>query len=130
ARPEIASIIPPTFKFMWSVKPMEGSKVFELYAIKSTSPDGKPDLGGEAISDARSDYDQKGKPEVTMYMTGEGAAKWKKITAEASSDPNNKKAIAIVLDNMVYSAPTVQNEIPNGISSISGSFTVNDTQDL
>ncbi len=130
AKSEIASLIPPTFKFMWSVKPMEGTKVFELYAIKVTSADGKPDLGGDAISDARADYDQKGQPEVTMYMTGEGAAKWKKVTAEASSDPNNKKAIAIVLDNMVYSAPTVQNEIPNGISSITGSFTVNDTQDL
>jgi len=130
AKPEIASIIPPTFKFMWSVKPMENTKVFELYAIKVTSADGKPDLGGDAISDARHDFDQKGKPEVTMYMTGEGAAKWKKITAEASADPNNKKAIAIVLDNTVYSAPTVQNEIPNGISSITGSFTVNDTQDL
>jgi SecD/SecF fusion protein len=134
-RPEIASIIPQTYKFMWSVKPADlgvanTSKVFELYAIKVTSLDGKPDLGGEAISDARHDYDQKGKPEVTMYMTGDGAAKWKKITAEASSDPNDKKAIAIVLDNTVYSAPTVQNEIPNGISSITGNFTVNDTQDL
>ena len=129
-RAEIAPIIPSTFKFMWSVKPMEGSKVFELYAIKDVDANGAPDLGGEAISDARHDYDQKGKPEVTMYMTGEGAAKWKKITAEASADANNKKAIAIVLDNNVYSAPTVQNEIPNGISSITGSFTVNDTQDL
>jgi SecD/SecF fusion protein len=129
-RPEVAGIVPSSFKFMWSVKPIEGSKVFELYAIKVTNADGKPDLGGEAISDARHDYDQKGKPEVTMYMTGDGAAKWKKITADASADPNNKKAIAIVLDNNVYSAPTVQNEIPNGISSITGSFTVNDTQDL
>ncbi len=129
-RAEIAPIIPSTFKFMWSVKPMEGSKVFELYAIKDVDANGAPDLGGEAISDARHDYDQKGKPEVTMYMTGEGAAKWKKITAEASADANNKKAITIVLDNNVYSAPTVQNEIPNGISSITGSFTVNDTQDL
>ena len=129
-RPEIASIIPQTFKFMWGVKPMEGSKVFELYAIKVTSMDGAPDLGGEAISDARHDFDDKGRPEVTMYMTSDGAAKWKKITADAASDPQNKKAIAIVLDNAVYSAPTVQNEIPNGISSITGSFTVNDTQDL
>lgn len=129
-RPEIASIIPQSFKFMWSVRPMDGTKVFELYAIKSLNPDGKPDLGGEAISDARHDYDQKGKPEVTMYMTGDGAQKWKKITAEASADANNKKSIAIVLDNAVYSAPTVQNEIPNGISSITGNFTVNETQDL
>ncbi|MGN7204848.1 protein translocase subunit SecDF [Pedobacter sp. SAFR-022] len=129
-RAEIAPVIPSTFKFMWSVKPMEGSKVFELYAIKDVDANDAPDLGGEAISDARADYDQKGRPEVTMYMTGDGAAKWKKITAEASADPNNKKSIAIVLDNNVYSAPTVQNEIPNGISSITGSFTVNDTQDL
>jgi SecD/SecF fusion protein len=134
-RPEIASIIPQSYKFMWSVKPADlgtanTNKIFELYAIKVTSFDGKPDLGGEAISDARHDYDQKGRPEVTMYMTGDGASKWKKITAEASADPNNKKAIAIVLDNTVYSAPTVQNEIPNGISSITGNFTVNDTQDL
>lgn len=129
-RPEVAAIVPQSFKFMWSVRPMDGTKVFELYAIKSLSPDGKPDLGGEAISDARHDFDQKGKPEVTMYMTGEGAQKWKKITAEASADVNNKKSIAIVLDNAVYSAPTVQNEIPNGISSITGNFTVNETQDL
>ncbi|QNK61796.1 protein translocase subunit SecDF [Pedobacter sp. PAMC26386] len=131
-RPEVAAIIPQSFKFMWGVRPTElgAAKVFELYAIKSVSPDGKPDLGGEAISDARHDYDQKGKPEVTMYMTGEGAQKWKKITAEASADANNKKSIAIVLDNAVYSAPTVQNEIPNGISSITGNFTVNETQDL
>ena len=128
--PQIAAIIPQSFKFMWSVRPMDGSKVFELYAIKSVNPDGKPDLGGEAISDARADYDQKGNPDVTMMMTGDGAQKWKKITAEASADQNNKKAIAIVLDNAVYSAPTVQNEIPNGTSSISGNFTVNETQDL
>jgi SecD/SecF fusion protein len=127
---EIAAIIPQSMKFMWSVRPMDGTKVFELYAIKSVNPDGKPDLGGEAISDARHDYDQKGKPEVTMYMTGEGAQKWKKITAEASANKDNLKSIAIVLDNAVYSAPTVQNEIPNGISSITGNFTVNETQDL
>ncbi|MET4543114.1 SecD/SecF fusion protein [Pedobacter africanus] len=134
-RPEIAAIIPQTYKFMWSVKPADlgvanTSKIFELYAIKVSSLDGKPDLGGEAISDARADFSQDGKPEVTMYMTGDGAAKWKKITAEASADVNDKKSIAIVLDNTVYSAPTVQNEIPNGISQITGNFTQNDTQDL
>lgn len=129
-RPEVATTIPQNMKFMWSVKPMEGTKVFELYAIKVSTSDGKPDLSGDAISDARDDFDQKGRPEVTMYMNSDGAAKWKKITAEASADVNNKKAIAIVLDNTVYSAPTVQNEIPNGVSSISGNFTQEDTKDL
>ncbi|RZK67315.1 MAG: protein translocase subunit SecD, partial [Pedobacter sp.] len=137
-RPEIASIIPQSMKFMWSVKPTDmgvttgpGSsvKIYDLYAIKVTSTDGKPDLGGEAISDARADFQDGNKPEVTMRMTGEGAAKWKKITAEASSG-QEKQAIAIVLDNTVYSAPTVQDEISGGNSSITGNFTVEDTQDL
>lgn len=130
ARADISPLIPSNLKFMWSLKPMQDSKVFELYAIKVTSLDGKPDLGGEAIANARNSFDQNNRPEVTMYMTSEGAIKWKKITADASADPNNKKAIAIVLDNTVYSAPTVQNEIPNGVSSISGSFTPEDTKDL
>ncbi|GGI24809.1 protein translocase subunit SecDF [Pedobacter mendelii] len=131
--PEVAASIPSTMKFMWSAKPMEGSKVFELYAIKVTSADGKPDLGGDAISDSRNDFDQKGKPEVTMYMTSEGAAKWKKITAQAAgnvNDENDNKSIAVVLDNSVYTAPRVGGEIPNGVSSISGNFTQEDTKDL
>lgn len=130
AKSEIKPLIPASLRFMWGLKPMNGTKVYELYAIKQTSLDGKPDLGGDAVANARDGHDQNNKPEVTMYMTSEGAAKWKRITAEASADPNNKKAIAIVLDNTVYSAPTVQNEIPNGVSSISGSFTVEDTKDL
>lgn len=130
AKTDIKSLIPGNLKFMWSLKPMDKTKVFELYAIKVTSLDGKPDLGGEAIANARNDFDQTNRPEVTMYMTSDGAIKWKKITADAAADPNNKKAIAIVLDNTVYSAPTVQNEIPNGVSSISGSFTPEDTKDL
>ncbi|RZK44167.1 MAG: protein translocase subunit SecDF [Pedobacter sp.] len=130
AQSEVRSLIPGNLKFMWSLKPMTGTKAFELYAIKVTSLDGRPDLGGESVSNALQSYDQRNNPEVTMYMTSDGAAKWKKITAEASADPNNKKAIAIVLDNTVYSAPTVQNEIPNGVSSISGSFTIEDTKDL
>ncbi len=130
AKTEVKPIIPSNMKFMWSAKPRTGTKLFELYAIKVTSLDGKPDLGGDAIANARADFDQQNRPEVTMFMTSEGATKWKKITADAAADPNNKKAIAIVLDNTVYSAPTVQNEIPNGVSSISGSFTQEDTKDL
>ena len=130
ARPEIKSLVPTTLKFMWGLKPRTGTKAFELYAIKVTSLDGRPDLSGDAVANARDGYDQNNNPDVTMFMTSEGASKWKKLTAEASADPNNKKAIAIVLDNTVYSAPTVQNEIPNGVSSITGSFTKEDTKDL
>ena len=130
AKSEIKSLIPTTMKFMWGLKPRTGTKAFELYAIKVTSLDGRPDLSGDAVANARDGYDQNNNPDVTMFMTSEGAAKWKKMTAEAAADPNNKKAIAIVLDNTVYSAPTVQNEIPNGVSSITGSFTKEDTKDL
>lgn len=130
AKSEIKSLVPSTLKFMWGLKPRTGTKAFELYAIKVTALDGRPDLSGDAVANARDGFDQNNNPDVTMFMTSDGAAKWKKLTAEASADPNNKKSIAIVLDNTVYSAPTVQNEIPNGVSSITGSFTKEDTKDL
>ncbi|MFM6954398.1 MAG: protein translocase subunit SecDF [Sphingobacteriaceae bacterium] len=129
--PAVKSIIPASIKLFWGVKPVsEESKVFELYAIKVSKVDGSPALGGDVISDARDDFDQRGNPEVVMVMNTEGAREWKSITALASADPNNKKSVAIVLDNNVYSAPTVQGEIPNGVSSISGNFKVEDTKDL
>jgi SecD/SecF fusion protein len=129
--PAIRAVIPQNVKLYWGVKPIsEESKVFELYALKTSSIAGGPALEGDVISDARSDYDQKGNPEVVMVMNADGARAWRSITAAASSDPKNKRSVAIVLDNLVYSAPTVQGEIPNGISSISGSFKVEDTQDL
>jgi SecD/SecF fusion protein len=130
ARAEVKPLIPTTLKFMWGVKPANKTKTFELYAIKVASLDGRPDLSGDAVANARDGYDQNNNPDVTMFMTSEGAAKWKKMTAEAAADPNNKKAIAIVLDNAVYSAPTVQNEIAGGVSSITGNFTKEDTKDL
>ena len=127
----VSSIIPQTIKLVWGVKPISAdSKVFELYALKSSRPDGSPALEGDVISDARADYDQRGNPEVVMVMNSEGAREWRSLTAAASADANSKKSVAIVLDNVVYSAPTVQGEIPNGISSISGNFKVEDTQDL
>lgn len=129
--PSVKSIIPSNVTLAWAVKPLSPTdKVFELYALKPSNLDGSAALGGSVIADARADFDQRGNPEVVMVMNTEGARQWKRITAAASSDPNNKKAIAIVLDNVVYSAPTVQNEIPNGISSITGNFQIEDTQDL
>ena len=127
---EARMIIPSSVRLLWGVKPMtEGANVFELYAVKRKA-DGKPVLAGDVVTDAREDFSQTGDPEVVMFMNADGARQWRQITAAAIADPAVKKSIAIVLDNYVYSAPTVQSEIPNGISSISGSFTVNDTKDL
>ncbi|MXV52516.1 protein translocase subunit SecDF [Pedobacter sp. HMF7647] len=129
--PAVKSVIPSNIKLLWGVKPVSAdSKIFELYAIKVTKADGTPALGGDVITDAKDDIDQRGNPEVVMYMNPDGARDWKRLTAAASSDANNKQSIAIVLDDVVYSAPTVQNEIPNGISSISGHFELSDTKDL
>jgi SecD/SecF fusion protein len=127
---EVKSIIPQNLKFLWSVKPAKDSKVFELFAIKLAGAENGPVLSGDVINDAKSDVDPlKGGFEVTMYMSSQGAQKWKTVTAEAAAGVN-KKSIAIVLDDNVYSAPTVQNEISGGVSSISGSFTQDDTKDL
>lgn len=129
--PQAKAVIPSTIRLFWGVKPVTPeSKVFELYALKASNLAGGPALEGDVISDARSDYDQRGNPEVVMVMNADGARAWRTLTANASADPNNKKSVAIVLDNLVYSAPTVQGEIPNGISSISGNFKIEDTQDL
>ena len=130
AKPEIKSLIPSNMKFMWGLKPRTGTKVIELYAIKVTSLDGRPDLSGDAVANARDGFDQNNNPDVTMFMTSDGSTKWKKMTADAVADPSNKRAIAIVLDNTVYSAPTVQNEIAGGVSSITGNFTKEETKDL
>jgi SecD/SecF fusion protein len=129
--PQAKAVIPSNIKLFWGVKPVSSeSKVFELYALRTSNLAGGPALEGDVISDARSDYDQRGNAEVVMVMNTDGARAWRTLTANASADPNNKKSIAIVLDNLVYSAPTVQGEIPNGISSISGNFKIEDTQDL
>ena len=127
--PVAQSTFPRNLKFLWGVKPLEKSKIYELYAIKLAGSENGPVLQGDVINDARADNDQRGNPEVIMNMNSEGAQKWRTITAEASAGPE-KKAIAIVLDDNVYSAPNVQNEISGGVSSISGSFTIEDTKDL
>jgi SecD/SecF fusion protein len=127
--PAVKSAIPSNMKFLWGVKPIDKTKIFELYAIKLVGAEGAV-LSGDVINDARADVDQKGSPDVVMDMNSQGAQKWATVTREASADPNNKQAIAIVLDNNVYSAPTVQDEISGGTSSISGNFTVEDTKDL
>lgn len=128
--PEVKNSLPGNLKFLWSVKPINKTTTFQLFAIKSTSRDNKPVLEGDAIASAREDFDQRGNPEVMMIMNSDGAKVWKRVTAEAAKDPQNKRCVAVVLDNYVYTAPVVQNEISGGVSSISGNFTVEETKDL
>ncbi|RCH56442.1 protein translocase subunit SecDF [Mucilaginibacter hurinus] len=126
---EAKSTLPKNLRLLWGVKPREKTKIFELYAIKLAGAANGPVLSGDVITDARDNVNEKGDPEVSMSMNSDGAAKWRTVTAEAAAS-QPKQSIAIVLDNIVYSAPTVQNEISGGVSSISGSYTQEDTKDL
>ena len=129
--PQIAEIFPAEFIPMWSVKPtdyIKNSNLYELVAIKSTSRDGLAPLDGGAVTDARVDTDGtkgNGSPYVSMTMNAEGANTWARLTKD-----NLKRQVAIVLDGMVYSYPTVQSEITGGNSQITGNFTMEDCQDL
>ena len=126
ATPEAKAIIPRDLKFMWGVKPMDGSdQYFELYCIKSDNKNGLADLTGDVVVDSKADFDQHGNPCVSMAMNTEGARRWAALTKQ-----NIGRGVAIVLDGYVYSAPRVNGEIPGGRSEITGNFTVEDTQDL
>lgn len=124
---KVNSVFPRNLKLVWTSKPRDPkSDVLELVALKVTSRDGSAALGGGVIVDARQDYDQSGGVEVSLSMNTEGARVWKRLTGE-----NIDKQVAIVLDNHVYSFPTVRGEIPNGMSSISGGgMTLEEGQDL
>ena len=128
--PDVKAVIPQSMKFLWSVKPQPKTKIFELYAIKLAGAENGPVLAGDVITDARNDVDPKGGAEVVMIMNSDGAEKWSTVTAAASSNPNDKQSIAIVLDDNVYSAPVVENTISGGVSSISGNFTTEEATDL
>ncbi len=126
---KVNSVFPRNMRLSWTVKPrgtQSGQpETLELVALKS-SRDNKAALGGEVIVDARQDYDQNGRVEVTIQMNSEGAKTWKRLTGE-----NINRQVAIVLDNYVYSYPVVNDEIPNGRSSISGGdMTIEEAQDL
>ena len=129
AMPQIKAFFPPEFRPMWTVKASQfipGGNVFELVAIKATSRDGKAPLDGGVVTDARVQYGNTGgNPEVSMSMNAEGANTWARMTKD-----NIGKQIAIVLDGMVYSYPTVQSEISGGSSQITGNFTLEEAEDL
>ena len=121
-------IFPSDLKLLWGAKPAEGlnkKNVFELYALKVTTADGRAPLEGDVVTFAKDEFDQHGRPQVSMTMNSEGAREWAALTKA-----NVGKAIAIVLDGVVYSAPNVKGEITGGQSVISGNFTIEDTKDL
>ena len=123
-------VLPSDLKLVWSAKPtdmIKGSKnIFELHALKVTTSNGRAPLEGDVVTDAKDEFNNlTGAPEVSMSMNSEGARRWAALTKA-----NVGKAIAIVLDGVVYSAPRVNGEIDGGNSSISGNFTIEDTKDL
>ena len=123
-------VLPSDLKLLWSAKPtdlIQGNKnIFELHALKVTTTTGRAPLEGDVVTDASDQFNHlTGAPEVSMSMNTDGARRWAALTKA-----NVGKAIAIVLDDAVYSAPRVNGEIDGGQSSISGNFTVEDTKDL
>ena len=125
--PEVKDILPRDIKFAWTVKPYDPEgKFVQLVALQITSRDGKAAMEGDVVTDARTDFGQfNGVPEVSMTMNAEGARQWKRLTSD-----NIGKSVAIVLDDYVYSFPTVQSEISGGRSQITGNFTINEANDL
>ncbi len=123
--PEVKAIFPRDMRFAWTVKPVDENKsTLQLIALKA-SRDGSASLGGDVVVDARQDFGQNNSNEISMTMNSEGAQIWKNLTAS-----NIGRSVAIVLDGYVYSFPTVNSEIPNGRSSISGNFTLEEAKDL
>lgn len=122
------SIMPPNMTLLYIAKPIDADKqqFLRLVAVKKdrTGTIAAP-ISGEVVSDARQDYDQTGRPEVSMSMNPTGSRKWQKMTGA-----NIGKQVAVVLDDVVYSDPVVQSEISGGNTSISGSFTIDEAQDL
>ena len=124
---EILDFFPRDVKFVWTVKPYDAEgKFVQLVALRGDSRSKKAAMEGDVITDARQDFGQfNGSPEVSMTMNAEGARAWKRLTGE-----NIGKSVAIVLDDYVYSFPTVQAEIAGGRSQITGNFTINEASDL
>ena len=134
---EVKNALPKNCMILYSAKPIDFTKrgvknptaaeknTYEIYAIKKRLTDDNAPLDGSYVTNASRDVSQQGGNEIVMQMSSEGASIWQRLTAK-----NIKKAVAIVLDNKVYSAPTVQNEIAGGRSSITGDFTAKEALDM
>lgn len=140
ASDKVRRVLPHDLRLLWGVKPIKGDEaarygiqcspkeqLYELVAIKQTSSNGRAPLEGDVITNARSQVSQNGKAEyeVSMSMNSDGARKWAQLTKA-----NFGRSIAIVLDGFVYSYPTVQSEITDGNSQITGNFSTEEAQDL
>ena len=125
---EIQSELPKDLRLKWGVSAYEydpKGQTFELYAIRSTERNGRAPLEGDVVVSAKDEYDQFGKPAVSMSMNTDGSRRWAQLTKQ-----NIGKSIAIVLDGYVYSAPNVNTEITGGNSQITGHFTPEQAKDL
>ena len=123
-------IFPAELKLRWGAKAEDfggqtKGEIFELYGLKITEPSGRAPLEGDVITNGKDDFDQMGHPCVSMQMNSDGARRWSQITKQ-----NIGKAVAIVLDDAVYSAPRILTQIDGGNSQITGNFTIEDTKDL
>ena len=127
---QVKQVLPGDVVFKWAVKSLkDDDQIFELYSLKASNRDGSPALSGDVVVDANADFAQgqmsRGEQEVSMTMNAEGAKAWARLTKD-----NIGKSVAIVLDDLVYSAPRVNSEIPNGRSQITGGFSVQEAKDL
>ena len=125
---EIQAELPKDLRLKWGVSAYEydpKGQTFELYAIRSTERNGRAPLEGDVVVSAKDEYDQFGKPAVSMSMNTDGSRRWAQLTKQ-----NIGKSIAIVLDGYVYSAPNVNTEITGGNSQITGHFTPEQAKDL
>ena len=125
--PQVKALLPRDIKLFWGIKSADpAGTVYDLYAIKANTRDGKAPLDGGVVTEAREEYSQHGAAaEVSMVMNATGARTWARMTAD-----NIGRSIAIVLDGYVYSAPRVNGEIEGGRSSITGQFTIQEAKDL
>lgn len=124
---QVASLKPRDLMLRWTFKAVDKAEnYFQLIALKVTSRDGRAPLSGDVITNARAEFgNNQATAQVSMTMNSEGAKAWARLTKE-----NIKREVAIVLDDYVYSYPTVQGEIKGGNSQITGNFTIAEAQDL
>jgi SecD/SecF fusion protein len=125
---QIKALFPRDLKFMWSQNPYKQDPtktMYEFHAIKITTRDGRPPLGGDVITSARTSTGVTGDVKVDMSMNSEGSKTWARMTRE-----NIGRCLVVVLDGYVRSYPRVQNEITGGSTEITGDFTIEEADDL